>query len=248
MTINHYMKIIILIRRLHIVYNDSELKQLLDSLRIQKLSKPVRIAFVNAHGFNMCYKDATFLNDLLDCDYIFRDGSGIKLLFKVLGKDAGLNLNGTDLIPKIIKEYKGYEIALLGTEKKYLDKSSAKINDMGVKTSLMIDGFKDDCTYQKAIRKSHPQLVILAMGMPKQERVARLLSKTEAPCLIICGGAILDFIGGKVTRAPIIFRKYGMEWLFRLMMEPRRLFKRYIIGNFMMIIRAIKISFIYKRL
>jgi exopolysaccharide biosynthesis WecB/TagA/CpsF family protein len=81
------------------------------------------------------------------------------------------------------------------------------------------------------------------MGMPKQERVAALLARhLDYPCLIICGGAILDFLGGKVTRAPKAFRRIGMEWLYRFMLEPKRLFKRYMVGNFVFLYRGYRLA------
>jgi hypothetical protein len=58
------------------------------------------------------------------------------------------------------------------------------------------------------------------------------------PCLIVCGGAIIDFMGGKTARAPQWMRKTGIEWVFRLLLEPRRLFQRYVVGNPVFLARA----------
>lgn len=58
------------------------------------------------------------------------------------------------------------------------------------------------------------------------------------PCLIVCGGAILDFLGGKVTRAPRWMRRAGLEWAYRLAREPRRLWQRYLRGNPLFLRRA----------
>jgi exopolysaccharide biosynthesis WecB/TagA/CpsF family protein len=77
------------------------------------------------------------------------------------------------------------------------------------------------------------------MGMPKQEAVAARLAASGVPCLIVCGGAILDFLGGKVHRAPRWMRRLGCEWVFRLMSEPKRLFTRYVLGNPMFLLRTL---------
>jgi N-acetylglucosaminyldiphosphoundecaprenol N-acetyl-beta-D-mannosaminyltransferase len=69
------------------------------------------------------------------------------------------------------------------------------------------------------------------MGMPKQEQLARALREQGGAQLIVCGGAILDFLAGKVSRAPAFMQSAGVEWLYRLAKEPRRLFKRYVVGN-----------------
>ena len=88
-----------------------------------------------------------------------------------------------------------------------------------------------------------PALIVLGMGMPRQEQVARELRATlDHPCLIVCGGAIIDFLGGKTSRAPRWMRGAGLEWLFRLALEPRRLFKRYVIGNPLFIARALALA------
>jgi N-acetylglucosaminyldiphosphoundecaprenol N-acetyl-beta-D-mannosaminyltransferase len=65
-----------------------------------------------------------------------------------------------------------------------------------------------------------------------------LKASLKHPCVIVCGGAIVDFIGGKVSRAPNLVRTLGMEWLYRLYLEPKRLFKRYVVGNPLFLWRA----------
>lgn len=77
------------------------------------------------------------------------------------------------------------------------------------------------------------------MGMPKQEAVAAKLAAIGGPCLIVCGGAILDFLGGKVSRAPEWLRRLGGEWLYRLLREPKRLFMRYVVGNPLFLLRTL---------
>jgi exopolysaccharide biosynthesis WecB/TagA/CpsF family protein len=69
------------------------------------------------------------------------------------------------------------------------------------------------------------------MGMPNQEYLAVCLrERLSHPVLIVNGGAVLDFLGGKVTRAPKVMRNTGTEWAYRLFLEPRRLARRYLLG------------------
>ena len=228
-----------LLKKTTLATDERALSEILSSLAPTYIKKPERVAFVNAHALNLCFKNSDFLQHLLQSEHIFRDGSGMKILYRMLGVDPGLNLNGTDLIPRIIGLYAGQDVALLGTEEPFLGRAANAVREKGVTPVLTMDGFREDDAYLEALRNQPASLIILAMGMPKQERVAALLAaKLPYPCLIVCGGAILDFIGGKVTRAPVIFRRLGMEWVYRLAQEPRRLFQRYVIGNFVFLFRG----------
>jgi N-acetylglucosaminyldiphosphoundecaprenol N-acetyl-beta-D-mannosaminyltransferase len=88
-----------------------------------------------------------------------------------------------------------------------------------------------------------PSLIVLGMGMPRQEEIASLLRGVlDHPCTIVCGGAIIDFLGKKTSRAPLWMRRTGLEWLYRLALEPRRLFRRYVIGNPLFLWRALRLA------
>ena len=94
--------------------------------------------------------------------------------------------------------------------------------------------------YLRLAARESPHLVVLAMGMPRQERLARALrAAAQGPCLIICGGAIADFLGGRYARAPRWLQRLGLEWCWRLAREPRRLFGRYVLGNPLFLARAL---------
>jgi alpha-1,3-mannosyltransferase len=232
-----------LLNKIRIVKDTADEQSLLQSLAPSSVRGPVRVAFVNAHALNMCHTDPAFLGRLMECDYVFRDGAGMKILYKMLGREPGLNMNGTDFIPKLLELYKGQSVALFGTDSPYLDRAAEKITAQGLNVSLSINGFHEAGIYVQRLKEKPVTLTVLAMGMPKQEHVAAMIARDiPTPNLIVCGGAILDFIGEKVARAPEIFRKTGMEWFYRLAQEPTRLFNRYVIGNFTFMGRAVKIA------
>ena len=220
---------------------------------IQKLSnpeKPLILAFVNAHAMNLLAKSEAFFDSLCAADTVLRDGSGMETLFNQLNIPPGLNLNGTDLIPEVIHQFNGRCIALFGTQNPYL-KYAEKfvIREFAPQsTCVAAEGFLNDNAYISLAVERHPALIVLGMGMPRQEAVALALrSSLDFPCLIICGGAIIDFWGGKTSRAPLWMRSMGLEWLFRLRMEPRRLFQRYIIGNWIFLARVLILSTVGRR-
>lgn len=211
----------------------------IDSLK--HLASPHVLAFVNAHAMNLCAASQDFTDSLLSADTVLRDGKGMEILLRRMARDPGLNLNGTDLIPLVIASHAPKKLALYGTRLEYLEKAQDKIrNELSPGSEIeLLDGFRNAEDYLAAARLFKPELIVLGMGMPKQEQVALALKRgLQHRCLIVCGGAIIDFLGGKVTRAAGWMRRSGFEWAYRFILEPRRLFRRYILGNPMFLYRS----------
>lgn len=205
------------------------------------IDRPCVVAFVNAHAMNSAVTDPGFADAVAQADWVLRDGSGMRMLMDRLGRAPGLNLNGTDLIPRIVARHAGRRILVLGTRDPQLSIAAARIRDELAPGAVVdaMDGFRAPQAYLEHAQTFAPDLIVLGMGMPKQEQVAQQLRRALArPCLIVCGGAILDFLGGGATRAPAWMRRLGIEWLYRLAREPRRLFKRYVLGNPLFLSRA----------
>jgi exopolysaccharide biosynthesis WecB/TagA/CpsF family protein len=143
----------------------------------------------------------------------------------------------------------GARVAVIGTEEPWLSRAFARIEELGARVVVCIDGFQQLKSYVDEIQKSTPDLVVLGMGMPKQEFVAAELVKhlDRHPCLILNGGAILDFLADRFPRAPHFLRRLRMEWLFRLLLEPRRLWRRYILGGLIFSARIVKVAWICRR-
>ena len=197
------------------------------------------LGFVNAHALNMCVGDADFARDLLSLDRLVRDGIGVHALYRLVGNKSGLNLNGTDMLPGLIARFAGRRIALFGTQQHLVDRVAETLRrELGC-DMITADGFQPDGFYVERIAKARPDLVVLGMGMPKQERVARQIKHSlNQDVAVVCGGAILDFLSGEKVRAPRWMRNLGLEWMFRLSLEPKRLFARYIVGNPLFLLRS----------
>ena len=231
------------IRKIERLHTPSERCNLVE--RLGSPDKPLVLAFTNAHAMNLLATSASFFNSLCAADTLVRDGSGMETLFNHLHLPPGLNLNGTDLIPDVVQQFNGRCIALFGTQHPYLqDGKKFVAKNLAPQSQCVIaDGFLEEEAYISLALKKRPALIVLGMGMPRQEAVAvTLQSNLDFPCLIICGGAIIDFWGGKTTRSPLWMRGSGMEWLFRLLMEPRRLFRRYVFGNMIFLARVMIFS------
>jgi N-acetylglucosaminyldiphosphoundecaprenol N-acetyl-beta-D-mannosaminyltransferase len=232
-----------ILNKTQVVTTTHAVDQLLDTL-----AHPVNchvLAFVNAHAMNSSAEAVNFYEALISADTVLRDGSGMALLYRLLGREPGLNLNGTDLIPKIISRFNGRPISLYGTTEPFLSTAAQVMSRTlcsGSKIAVS-DGFSNPATYVELAAAQQPALIVLGMGMPKQEIVARLLrNNSHSPCLIVCGGAIVDFLGRRTRRAPKLLRILGLEWAFRLMLEPRRLFSRYVLGNPIFVWRSLRLS------
>jgi exopolysaccharide biosynthesis WecB/TagA/CpsF family protein len=176
---------------------------------------------------------------LLGADLLLRDGIGMKLLYRWIGLDPGRNMNGTDYIPKLLAASGGASVALYGSSQEVVDAAAHKLRSTGVNVVSVKDGFLPIAEYANSVRANCPRIVVLGMGMPKQETVAQhLRAVASEPVLVINGGAVLDFLANRFRRAPHWVRRLGLEWLFRLLLEPRRLWRRYIIGNAVFLFRA----------
>ena len=228
-----------LVRNIERVHTLDDRQRLIE--RLSNPDRPLILAFVNAHAMNLLAKSDSFFKMVCKADTVLRDGSGMETLFNQLNIPPGLNLNGTDLIPDVVSQFNGRSIALFGTKDPYLESGSDFVKKHLAPQSLRFraNGFLDDRAYLALAIQSRPELIVLGMGMPRQEEVAiALRSNLNYPCLIVCGGAIIDFWGGKTSRAPVWMRRSGMEWLYRLQMEPKRLFQRYVMGNMVFLARA----------
>lgn len=209
--------------------NRTAYERLLEDLRHPP--RPYVVSFLNAHAVNLALKAPSLRERLLASDLLLRDGIGVELALMAFGRPRGLNMNGTDFIPEIAQMYSGRRAALFGTRSPWLEKAREKFESDGLIVVSSHDGFASPEKYFELVDKTRPELVILAMGMPRQECVAsELRERLSYPVLIVNGGAILDFMGGKVTRAPKLMRVTGTEWAYRLALEPKRLAKRYVVG------------------
>ncbi|WP_367987596.1 WecB/TagA/CpsF family glycosyltransferase [Vibrio sp. NTOU-M3] len=200
-------------------------------------NQAVSVGFLNQHGYNLIVKNDQIKHDFEQLDYLLRDGKGIEIACRHRKVDPKANMNGTDLIPlvvsKSIRSEKPLQLFAYGTQEPWLEKGATSLFEQ--REFLSLDGFQQESDYAdhyaQHVEHDALKVIVLAMGMPKQERVAELLKAvSDSSAIILCGGAIIDFKAERFSRAPEIFQKFGLEWLYRLALEPKRLFRRYVIG------------------
>ena len=206
------------------------------------------IHFVNAHCINVAAKNPTYLSLLRQSTAIFADGSGIRKAGVRLNHPIVDNVNGTDLFPLLCSECKktNKKLFLLGGKPDVANKCATWANEyvQGNIIAGFSDGHllkKDTSTLLHQINESKADILLVGMGVPTQELwLHEHLSKINSKVVMGVGG-LFDYYSGTIRRSPKWMRKIGIEWVWRLMMEPKRMWKRYIIGNIEFLLRIEKI-------
>ena len=195
---------------------------------------PKFFAFVNAHCLNLAYTDAAYAEILRRCDVVWPDGTGVRMAGRRLGFPVPENVNGTDLFPLLSGRVFLYGAAP-GVAERATENVRAKYPQMTVVGTA--DGFGDERAVIEAVNRVRPDILLVAKGVPLQEKwIAEHLGELKCGCAIAVGG-LLDFVSGRIPRAPLWMRRLGIEWLYRLKCEPVRMFRRYVIGNPLFLLR-----------
>jgi len=208
--------------------------------RLAEEAAPSMLVYVNAHTLELSARDAA-LRHLLqqDAAMVMNDGIGVSIAAKMMGRETfPANLNGTDLTPKILEmaAARGWRVFVFGAAPGVAEKAAAKFATRW--PDLIIAGTRngffttaEEPGLVRQIRDARTDVLIVGMGNPRQEKwLARHLADTGAK-LGVGVGAFLDFSAGVFPRAPLWMQKIKLEWLFRMSREPRRLWKRYLLGG-----------------
>ena len=214
--------------------------------------EPMKVAFINAHTANLARDDQDYRN-LLQGFTLLNDGIGMQIASKLkYGRGFAANLNGTDFIPELLKSLKPSRIYLLGSAPGVAQKASAIWQSSYPQHQWMgaEHGFVD--TQQsveicKQLRDERIDVLLVGMGNPLQERWIDEHFEASGVALAVGVGALFDFTAQVVPRAPNWVRSVHMEWAYRLVQEPGRLWRRYLIGNLSFLVAALKEAYCFKR-
>ena len=206
---------------------------------------------INAHSYNIAQKDALHAEALIKGDVLLPDGVSIVMAIKLLRREKINRITGWDLFMFEMKKLDrvGGTCFFLGSSENVLEiiKTKAAKDFKNIKVVTYSPPYKEEFTKEDsaamidAINAAKPDLLWIGMTAPKQEKwVYTHIDQLNINCHIGTIGAVFDFYAGTVKRAPIGWQKYGLEWLFRLLMEPRRMWRRYLIGNTLFIYYILK--------
>lgn len=198
---------------------------------------PMTIAYANAHVLALARHDAALQQFLNRADLCYCDGNGVRLAAQLLGEELPHRMTGADWIWDLAARAEGrWRLYWLGGEPGVTARAAAAMVARHPRLEIGTDhGFharegEEDRQVLARIAAARPDIVLVGMGTPIQERwVAERRAQIAAP-VVWCVGATADFVSGKVRRGPRWLTDRA-EWLDRLYSEPGRLWRRYLLEN-----------------
>lgn len=197
---------------------------------------------INAHSYNTAQKDELFADALIKGNVLIPDGDSIVKACRWLkGKSQPTErIAGWDLFIYEMNKNKDGRVMFMGSSEKVLSliKERAAKDYPNMEVVTYSPPYKpefsdeDNRAIIKAINEADPDLLWIGMTAPKQEKwTYSHWKELNIHCHVGTIGAVFDFYAGTVKRAPIWWQKHGLEWLYRLISEPKRMWRRYLIGN-----------------
>jgi exopolysaccharide biosynthesis WecB/TagA/CpsF family protein len=206
--------------------------------RLYREEAPALVTYVNAHSLNQACRDAEYARLLRERFVVFKDGIGVGIGARMLGQRFPKNITFTDFSPLILRlaAEKGWRVFFVGSGPGVTETAAQRLCAQipGLCVVGTLDGFsvwKAEAESLATIRAARPDVIIAGMGNPAQEKwLARNIGETGAQLGVGVGG-FFDFSASVRVRAPEWMTRAGVEWIFRLVQEPGRLWRRYVIGN-----------------
>jgi len=213
--------------------------------RLYEKGTPASVVHVNAHTLNLAAEDPSYRAVLNSAGLVLNDGKGIMLAARLQGSRFPADLNGNFFGPRLLElaASRGWPVFFLGAAPGIAESAARRLTDRiaGLRVVGVRDGHfgrEQDAEVAEEVRATGAGLVLVALGNPLQERwLHRWLPATGAR-LGTGVGAFFDFQAGAVQRAPGWMNRLGLEWAHRLVLEPRRMWRRYLVGNPLFLVRA----------
>ncbi|PPI81938.1 glycosyltransferase [Marinobacter flavimaris] len=182
-------------------------------------------------------KDPELDASVRECDIINIDGMGVVLGARALGHNVPERVAGIDLFHELLamSEQKGYSVFLLGAKDEVVSETARRVQQQY--PDLKLAGYHhgyfwdDEEAMVERIRASGAQLLFVAITSPKKENFINKWRDRLGVTFVMGVGGTFDVVAGKVQRAPVWMQKAGLEWFYRVLQEPGRMWKRYLVTN-----------------
>lgn len=216
---------------------------------IQK-RKPTQHVVINASKVNLMEKNQELRKIVNSCPIINADGASIVWAAKVLGIPLKERVTGIDLFLNLVEiaEKKQYKIYLFGAKeevvvkvKKIFEEKYPQLQIVGYRNGYFTEA--DEPKMVEEMRRSQADMLFVAFSSPKKEFwVNKYLEQLGIPFVMGVGGSF-DVVAGVTERAPVWMQEHGLEWFYRFIQEPKRMWRRYIIGNAKFVFLTYKTKF-----
>lgn len=208
--------------------------------------KPLHLMGVNADKLNQCATDEAIKKIVNESEIINADGASVVLAARYLGYSVPERVAGIDLMQELLRlaNEKGYSVYFFGAKEEVL--SDMLANFKKDYPNLRVVGHRngyfsaeEEEAIQEDIREKNPDFVFVGITSPKKEYLIQKFMDNGVNSVFMGVGGSFDVLSGHIKRAPMWMQKANLEWLFRVANEPKRLFKRYFVGNATFIKRVV---------
>lgn len=232
-----------------------------DSLTVEELHTEIRgfvkdgaralVLNANAHCLNLAYREPALRSFLNAADIVFCDGVGVMLAARILGRRIPERITYADWMWQLadFAAREGFSLYLLGARPGVAREAAERLMARypGLEISGVHHGYFDHSpggveneAVVREINARTPDILVVGFGMPLQERwLMENHDRLEAK-VALTGGAVFDYVSGGLRRGPRLLTDNGFEWLARLFIQPRHLWRRYLIGNPLFLTRVLK--------
>lgn len=200
------------------------------------------VLHANAHALNIATEQDWYREFLNSADIVFCDGAGIQLAAILLRHRIPQRITYADWMWQLAElcEREGYSLFLLGGRAGVANAAADRLLDVYPRSRIVgchhgyFDkryGGQENLAVVATVNSVAPDILIVGFGMPLQEEWLKENLNALNAKVVLTGGAVFDYVSGRLRRAPAWMTRYGLEWLGRLLIEPRRLWQRYLLGN-----------------
>ena len=190
-------------------------------------ANPGQVVTINPEMLDYAQKHPDFANIIKNAELVIPDGIGVQLGLMLMGHNIK-RIPGIEFAKRLLTEFQGRPVALIGAKPEILSKTVENLKNELSNLNLVYvhDGyFKDTELILSEVSAKKPELILVALGSPKQEEFIYSLKPLLPNAVMVGVGGSFDVWSGVVERAPEIYQKLGLEWLYRTIKEPKR-FKR----------------------
>lgn len=206
---------------------------------------------VNVHYLNLAYTDPSIKDFLNGAEVVFCDGAGVMLAARILGRSIPERITYADWTWQLAEfaASEGFSLYFLGGRPGEAEKAAKRLRQRhpGLKMAGARHGYFDHTfgseeneAVIERVNAARPDILLVGFGSPLQERWLMENRDRIDARVALTGGAVFSYVSGGLQRGPRLLTDNGFEWLARLLVEPRRLWRRYLVGNPVFLLRVLR--------